>query len=74
MLCAITRTPKIRVRVRASLAEHRRDGRQVFLQLLVARVDGERALVVDLGVLVARLVRVGVWVRVRVRVRVRVGV
>eukprot|EP00964_Phaeocystis_antarctica_P145434 scaffold111500_cov66-Phaeocystis_antarctica.AAC.1 len=47
-------TPKIRAR--ASLAEHRRDGRQVFLQLLVARVDGERALVVHLGVLVARLV------------------
>ena len=69
MLCAITRTPKIRVRVRASLAEHRRDGRQVFLQLLVARVDGERALVVDL-VRVRVRVRVGFGVRASVRVRV----
>jgi hypothetical protein len=38
----------------ASLAEHRRDRRQVFLQLRVAWVEGERAHVVHLGVLVAR--------------------
>ena len=42
------------IETRLSLAEHRRDGRQVFLQLGVARVDGERSLVVDLCVLVAR--------------------